>query len=111
MTIIDTSIIAEYAGGISAGLLGTAFLLQKLLLGWKTDKTEVSVISLLHAELERMSSQNTNLSLELGTLQKDLIELNKELRKLSSENQRLHGEVTALTMEVGRLQTLINKGI
>lgn len=110
MIPIDTSIIAEYSGGVAAGLLGFAFLLQKFLTGWKSDKTESSIISLMHSELERMSEQNTTLSVELGKLQQDLIDLNQELRKLSSENQRLHSEVAALTAEVTRLRATLREG-
>lgn len=101
--------LTEYAGGLAGGLLAFVFLLQKFLTGWKSDKTENSVISLMHGELERMSEQNTRLSEELGKLQQELIELNKELRYLHTENQRLHSEVSILTDEVARLQGMLRR--
>lgn len=110
MAPVEPSTLAEYAAGIAAGLLGVAFLLQKFLVGWKSDKTESSVISLMHSELERMSEQNTKLSTELGKLQAEVIELNKQLRTLTAENQRLHSEVATLTGEVSRLQAILQKG-
>lgn len=106
----DASTIAQYAGGLAGALFALAFLLQKFLTGWKTDKAENSVLTLMHTELERMSEQNTKLSIELGKLQTEVIELNKELRVLTAENQRLHSEVAALTGEVTRLHTLLRNG-
>lgn len=106
----DTSTIAQYAGGLAASLFAFAFLLQKFLTGWKSDKAENSVLTLMHSELERMSEQNTKLSVELGKLQHEVIELNKELRVLTTENQRLHSEVAALTAEISRLHSMLQQG-
>ena len=104
--------IAEYATMAVAALVMLAFLLQKFLNSWKTDKAEASVLTLMHNELERMSEQNTKLSTELGALQIEVIKLNQELRLLTTENQRLHSEVAALTGEVTRLQALLkSKGV
>jgi predicted nuclease with TOPRIM domain len=103
--------LTEYAGGLAGGLLAFVFLLQKFLTGWKSDKTENSVITLMHGELERMSEQNTKLSEELGKLQGELIVLNTELRSLHAENQRLHSEVSALTDEVARLHGMLKKEV
>ena len=105
----EASTIAQYAGGLAGALFALAFLLQKFLTGWKADKAEGSVLTMMHSELERMSEQNTKLSLELGKLQHEVIELNKELRVLTAENQRLHSEVAALTGEVTRLHILLKK--
>lgn len=102
--------IAQYAGGTAVGLLAIAYVLQKFLTGWKTDKAETSVLTLMHTELERMGEQNTTLSNELGKLQKEVISLNKELRTLTVENQRLHSEVVTLTEEVSRLQQVLREG-
>lgn len=107
----DTYTVAQYAGGAVAGVLGLAFFLQKFLTSIKAEKTESSVISLMHQELERMSEQNTKLSLELGKLQTEVIELNKQLRTLTTENQRLHAEVATLTGEVTRLQSILKEGV
>ena len=101
--------IAQDAGLISGGLLAAAILLQKLLTVWKSDKSERSVISLMHDELERLHKQNSSLLTELTTLQYSIVELNKQLRLVSLENQRLQEEVTILTGEVSRLQELLRK--
>lgn len=111
MTPAETSTIVQYVGTIAVSLIAMAFLLQKLLTGWKSSRTEGSVISLMHTELERMSEQNTKLSVELGKLQADIISLNKELRTLTTENQRLHSEVVTLTGEVALLQTMLQRSI
>lgn len=105
----DTSTLAQYAGGLVGSLFAFIFLLQKFLSGWKSDKAEGSVITLMHTELERMSEQNARLSEELGKLQQELIDLNKELRYLHTENQRLHAEVSTLTEEVSRLQGMLRR--
>lgn len=112
MILTSQTSIAEYAAIAVSALLMLAFVLQKFLNSWKKDAAESSVLALMHTELERMSEQNTKLSVELGTLQSEVIKLNKELRLLTSENQRLHAEVATLTGEVTRLQsTLKNKGV
>lgn len=107
MTPTETSTLLQYAGTAVTGIIATVFIFQKLLVGWKSEKTESSVITLMHTELERMSKQNTNLSVELGKLQEDIISLNKELRNLTNENQQLHNEVASLTGEVTRLHALL----
>jgi uncharacterized protein (DUF3084 family) len=60
----------------------------------------------MHSELERMSEQNTKLSLELGKLQEEVIELNKQLRALVVENQKLQEEVVELTLQISKLKEL-----
>lgn len=107
---IDSNAIAQYAGGTAVGLLAIAYVLQKFLTGWKTDKAESSILTLMHSELERMSAQNANLSMELGRLQVEVIALNTQLRALTAENQRLHSEVGSLTTEVSRLQHTLQQG-
>lgn len=96
--------IAPYIGGTVLAVIAFLFILKKLVLGWKFDNAENSVLTLMHTELERMSSQNTQLSVELGNLQSDILKLNKQLRDLSFENQQLYSEVSALTTEIKRLQ-------
>jgi peptidoglycan hydrolase CwlO-like protein len=89
-----------------ASLLSIAFLLQKFFTGFKSEKTENSIINLMHQELQRMSEQNTKLSTELGKLQEEVIELNQQIRNLTTENQRLHEEITQLTKEISKLKEL-----
>lgn len=100
----DTYQLAQIAAGAAAGLIAVAVFAQKFLNSWKSDRTEGSIIHLMHTELERLAEQNAKLSEELGKLQTEIIELNKELRALTTENQQLHSEVRALTAEVSRLQ-------
>ena len=90
---------------VIAVLVGT----QKILKDWRGTAAETSVITLMHAELERMSEQNTKLSLELGRLHTEVIALNTELQKLTIENQRLQTEVVALTNEISELKALTRK--
>jgi peptidoglycan hydrolase CwlO-like protein len=89
-----------------ASLLTISFLLQKFFTGFKVDKAENSILNLMHQELERMSEQNTKLSIELGKLQEEVIELNQQIRNLTTENQRLHQEIAALTLEISKLKDL-----
>jgi predicted nuclease with TOPRIM domain len=82
---------------------------QKILKDWRGTAAETNVITLMHTELNRMSEQNTQLSLELGRLHTELIALNQELQKLTLENQSLQREVVALTAEISELKTLTQK--
>jgi predicted nuclease with TOPRIM domain len=99
-------------------VLGTAALaviavfvgVQKLRKDWQSGSAESSIISLMHTELERMAQQNTSLSIELGRLHNEVINLNTQLQKLTVENQCLQAEVVALTREVTRLQSVLHKG-
>ena len=86
---------------------------QKILKNWRSTEAETSIITLMHAELERMSEQNTKLSVELGRLHSEVIALNSELQKLTAENQHLRTEVAALTQEVVKFKqrSRTHKGI
>ena len=85
---------------------------QKILKNWHSTEAETSIITLMHSELERMSEQNTKLSIELGRLHDQIITLNTELQKLTVENQHLRTEVCALTEEVSLFKQLtgVQKG-
>lgn len=85
---------------------------QKILKNWRSTEAETSIITLMHTELQRMSEQNTKLSLELGRLHTEVIALNSELQKLTVENQHLRTEVCALTQEVSSFKQLsaVQKG-
>lgn len=108
MEILDTKSILEYLGIGAGGLLGTMFFGQKLVTIFKGERAESNILSLMHNELERMSEQNTNLSIELGKLQSEILTLNKQLRLLTAENERLNSEVSILTAEVSRLQNILH---
>ena len=99
--------ILEASGAIAVSLVAIAFGIQKLLKGWKETSAESNVLTLMHSELERMSTQNSTLSKELNKLQLELVALNKELYNLSIENQRLHSEVSRLTTEINRLKPML----
>jgi predicted nuclease with TOPRIM domain len=85
---------------VALAVIGVFIGLQKILKNWRSTEAETSIITLMHAELERMSEQNTKLSVELGRLHSEIIALNGELQKLTVENQNLRTEVCALTQEV-----------
>lgn len=101
---IDAAIqaVMMFALAIITGL----FVFKKLAKDWLTSSTETNIIQLMHTELDRMSEQNTALSLELGRLHNEVILLNQELQKLTVENQRLQVEVMNLTTELNNFKKL-----
>lgn len=104
LTHIDEALQAVIltATAIIAGL----FLFKKLTKDWLSSSAEANIIQLMHTELERMSQQNSSLSVELGRLHNEVILLNQELQKLSLENGRLQTEVIALTSEVSSFKKM-----
>jgi predicted nuclease with TOPRIM domain len=94
---------------VALAVMGVFIGLQKILKNWRSTEAETSIITLMHTELERMSEQNTKLSVELGRLHTEIIALNSELQKLTVENQCLQREVIALTVEISNLKTLTQK--
>ncbi len=85
---------------------------QKLIRDWRTTKAESDIISIMNQQIERMSNQNSTLSVELGKLQEEIIELNKQISKLNIENNRLQEEISALTIELDnfkRMTSLVGK--
>lgn len=101
--------IAQIAGLIAAGSVGLVVGLQKIIKGWKETSAETSVLTMMHSELNRLSSQNKILAEELSKFQLEVVKLNNQLTDLNIENHRLHNEVVALTKEVGRLQKIIQE--
>ena len=101
--------ITQVVGGVSLAAVAIFVGIQKLLKDWKSTNAETSIITLMHSELERMSHQNTALSLELGRLHADIIVLSNKLQDLTIENQRLQSEVIALTNEISKLTSLTRK--
>jgi predicted nuclease with TOPRIM domain len=104
-TLQATSLVAIAVMGVFIGV-------QKMLKNWRSTEAETSVITLMHTELERLSEQNTKLSIELGRLHTEVIALNNELQKLTVENQHLQNEVSALTQELSNFKQLsvVQKG-
>lgn len=105
MDIIPDNLIEVIGLTAMAVILGFTGI-RKILKDWQSTEAEVSVINIMHAELERMSEQNTALSLELGRLHNEIISLNHELQNLSMENRRLQTEVVALTIEVSSFKKM-----
>lgn len=99
----------------SIGLLGLATVsliiaYKKIFKDWTSTSAETTVIQLMRTELERMSTQNSSLSLEIGRLHQEVIELSTQLRKLTIENQRLQEEVVALTNQISSLTQVAERG-
>jgi len=91
---------------LAVAIIAGLFVFKKLVKDWLSTDTESNIIKIMHTELERLSEQNTALSLELGRLHTEVIALNHELQKLTLENQQLQTEVIALTNEVSGLKLL-----
>lgn len=96
-TVIALAVVATFVG------------IQKIVKDWRSTSAETNIITLMHTELERMSEQNTALSVELGRLHNEVMALNQQLQKLTVENQRLQLEVIALTNEVSLFKELTRK--
>jgi chromosome segregation ATPase len=91
---------------VALAIIALSVGVQKLLKDWKSTGAETNIISLMHSELERLSTQNTVLSTELNRLQQEMIKLNAQLAQLCIDNQALQSEVVALTDEINKLRTL-----
>jgi len=109
MLEISSDNLIQLITAMSLAVIATFIAIQKILKDWKSTSAETNIITLMHTELERMSEQNTALSLELGRLHTEVMSLNKELQKLTVENQRLQLEVIALTNEVSLFKELTRK--
>jgi peptidoglycan hydrolase CwlO-like protein len=93
---------------VALAIIGLVVGVQKLLKDWRSTQAETNIIGIMHEEIERMGTQNTRLSTELGKLQEQIIELNNQISKLSIENNRLQEEVAALTLELNSIRQLTN---
>ena len=91
---------------LSVALIALVMGVQKLIRDWRTTKAESDIISIMHKEIERMSTQNSTLSVTLGKLQEEIIELNKQISNLNIENNKLREEISALTLEVDSFKQL-----
>ena len=106
MLEINPDSVIQVLGAVALAVIVVFVSVQKLLKDWKSTSAETSIITLMHNELDRMSEQNTQLSVELGRLHTQIIALNQELQKLTVENQHLRTEVCALTQEVSNFKQL-----
>ena len=91
---------------IALAVIVLGFSIKKLTMDWRLSDTGDGIMQLMHKELERMSSQNTLLSTELGKLQQEILNLNAQLRQLCIENDKLQTEVTALTNELNAFKKI-----
>lgn len=107
MIDIDPNTITQTLTILGLSIIAILFGYNKLTKDWKTNSAEASIITLMHTELERMSTQNTALSTEIGRLHEQVIALNKQLQGLHIENQRLQSEVVALTSEISELKASV----
>lgn len=109
MLEVSTDKLVQLLSVIALAVIATFVGIQKILKDWRSTNAETSIITIMHTELERMSEQNTALSVELGRLHTEVIALNQQLQKLTVENQRLQTEVVALTNEVSLFKQLNRK--
>lgn len=107
----DADTYMKYGGGAIVALGSIALGIQQLVKRWSSNSAEVSVLHILHEELERMAKQNASLSALVNTLQLEATKINMQLGKLQIENQKLHAEVLTLTMEVVNLRTALPKAL
>lgn len=110
--MMESEISASIPGWLAAGFLAitsTAVGLQLLIKNWRSVTTESALLKMMHDELERMSTQNSTLSLEIGKLQIELIKLSNQLSTLTIENQKLQEEVANLNKEIVRLHGFITQ--
>lgn len=91
---------------LSVALIALVMGVQKLIRDWRTTKAESDIISIMNQQIERMSIQNGTLSIELGKLQEEIIELNNQISKLNIENNKLQEEIVSLTIELNSLKKL-----
>jgi peptidoglycan hydrolase CwlO-like protein len=109
MLEINPDSVIQVLGAVALAVIAVLIGLQKIIKDWRSTAAETNVITLMHSELERLSDQNKELSVELGRLHTDIILLNQELQNLTIENQRLQREVIALTAQIGELKALTQK--
>jgi predicted nuclease with TOPRIM domain len=106
MELINIDATVQAITLIAVAIIAGLFAFKKLAKDWLSSSAESNIIQLMHTELDRLSEQNTALSLELGRLHNELIVLNQELQKLTVENQRLQIEVMNLTAELNNFKQL-----
>ena len=106
MLEIENHSLIQTLSMVALAIIALSVGVQKLLKDWKSTNAETNIISIMHTELERLSTQNTVLSTELNRLQQEMIKLNAQLAQLCIDNQALQAEVVALTDEINKLRTL-----
>ena len=106
MLEIENHSLMQTLSMVALAIIALSVGVQKLLKDWKSTNAETNIITLMHSELERLSTQNGVLSTELNRLQQEMIKLNTQLGQLCIDNQVLQTEVVALTDEINKLRIL-----
>lgn len=101
--------ITEWASTVVLSFAGLALGIQLLIKHFTSNNTESALLNMMHEELERMSTQNSVLSQEVGKLQIEIVKLSKQLTELTLENQKLQSEINNLNKEIIRLHGFITK--
>jgi peptidoglycan hydrolase CwlO-like protein len=109
MEITVPTNITEWFSTVVLALAGLAVGLQLLVKHFKSNNTESALLTMMHTELERMSSQNSVLSQEVGKLQIEIVKLSTQLTELTLENQKLQAEINNLNREIIRLHGFITQ--
>lgn len=107
MPEFDSSNLIHIIFLVITAIITGGFSLQALAKHWKSNDAESSLLKIMHEELERMSLQNTSLSVEIGKLQIELVKLSAQLTTLNIENQKLQTEISQLNGEIARLHSII----
>lgn len=106
--MMDIDALVKLSAGAVVGLISIALGFQQIIKKWKGTSAETGILSLLHAELERMSAQNVLLAGYVDNLQLNANKLNLRVGELQIENQKLSAEIICLTQEVIKLRSAIN---
>ena len=89
MLEIENHSLMQTLSMVALAIIALSVGVQKLLKDWKSTNAETNIITLMHSELERLSTQNGVLSTELNRLQQEMIKLNIQLGQLCIDNQVL----------------------
>lgn len=103
------STLTEWLTAAFLGISGLVIGIQLLLKSFNSNSAESALLKMMHDELERMSSQNSILSQEVGKLQVELVKLSTQLTELTLENQKLQTEINNLNKEIIRLHGFITQ--
>lgn len=105
-----TGIAAWFAAAVAA-IGGIAMGVRKLRVGLGEDAVAIAqngasetLVTQLHAELTRMSAQNSLLTNELYKLQSHILELTRQVTLLTGENHSLRTEISSLGAQVARMR-------
>ena len=104
---MDWEYLGKLAGGGVAAVITASLAFQQVFKRWKGNEAEISIMQMLHSELERMSVQNKVLSEYVNKLQLEANQINLQLGELQIENKKLNAEVACLTLEVVKLRSAL----